>query len=241
MEIRRFADTTALIPGVGKAIAAALNDGITENGCAHLVLTGGTIGIAVLEGIPVETVDWSRVHLWWGDERFVEAGSLDRNCLQAQPVLLDRISIPVENVHRVPATDSGLSLDQARVAYATELQSLAVDDFVPEFDVTLLGMGPDAHIASLFPGRELDTLDHASTCAVMNSPKPPAERVSLTRAAINSSKRVWLLVADANKAECLNGVLNAQDDAMLPASCVHGTEETVLWTDDASLTVYDRA
>lgn len=226
------------IRDVGNAISSTLAAAIEARGIAHLVLTGGTVGIAILDGINSQAVDWSRVHVWWGDERFVDDSSSERNCNQAA-AFIDRIDIPAENIHRAPSTATESTVDHAAASYATELRRFASDgNATPTFNLTLLGMGPDAHIASLFPNRN-DGDGYASVCPVRDSPKPPPERISLTYEAINASESVWLLVADPAKASALNDAMRHADNVAYPASCVHGTRETVLWSDDASLALYD--
>ena len=113
VEIRSINDHDTYVSTVGNAIADEMTEAIAQRGVAHLVLTGGTIGIAILAGIPLDSVDWTRVHIWWGDERFVPAMSPDRNCVQAENALLTAVDARGGHLHRMPASDSGLSLDQA--------------------------------------------------------------------------------------------------------------------------------
>lgn len=234
-EIRSINDEADYIDSVGSALAEALASAISRRGIAHLVLTGGTIGIAVLRGIPLEPVDWHRVHIWWGDERFVTHDSFDRNCVQAESPFVNAVEKLGATIHRMPSRDEALSLDDAVTHYARELAAFGTDGHAtPAFDVTLLGMGPDAHVASLFPNHP-DAQVHGVTCAVRNSPKPPPERISLTYDAINASREVWLLVKDAAKREALALVRACHDDMTVPASAVHGTARTIIWTDDVTL------
>lgn len=234
-EIRSINDETDYIASVGTSLSAMLAKAIAQRDSAHLVLTGGTIGIAVLRGIPLERVDWKRVHIWWGDERFVAHDSSERNSVQAESPFVSAIAELGATIHRMPASDEVNSLDEAVAQYAQELAQFGADpQMSPAFDVTLLGMGPDAHVASLFPNHP-DAQVQGVTCAVRNSPKPPPERISLTYNAINASREVWLLVKDTAKRDALAMVLSAHDDMGLPASAVHGTARTVIWTDDATL------
>jgi 6-phosphogluconolactonase len=234
-EIRSINDESEYIASVGYALSEALGEAVAHRGIAHLSLTGGTIGIAVLRGIPLETVDWMKVHVWWGDERFLTHDSKDRNCVQAESPFVSAVAELGATIHRMPASDEVASLDEAVAHYAQELSRFgASTQASPAFDVILLGMGPDAHVASLFPNHR-DAHVHGVTCAVRNSPKPPPERISLTYDAINTSREVWLLVKDAAKHDALMSVLGSSDDMSLPASAVHGTERTIIWTDDATL------
>ncbi|MBN9152549.1 MAG: 6-phosphogluconolactonase [Microbacterium sp.] len=214
---------------------------------AHISLTGGTMGIEVLRSAgrlaQRADIDWSRVHFWWSDERFVPADSPDRNDVPAGPAFLDRIDVPAKNIHRVPASDQGLDLDAAAEAYAAELArfgptATAATGFIsgpwPSFDVCFLGVGPDAHIASLFPDRpEIQIVDRA-VVAVRDSPKPPPDRVTMTRPVINSSKRVWLVLAGTDKASALGLALAGASYPSVPAAGAKGRRRTVFFVDEAA-------
>lgn len=212
----------------------------TRNGrIAHIALTGGSMGGAVLQAVAnhPETphVDWSLVHFWWGDERFVARADADRNALQSRNALLDHIDVPAENVHEVAAADSGVTLDEAASAYAEELSRFGTDeDPWPSFAVCFLGVGPDGHIASLFPDRPEVTVTDATALPVRDSPKPPPERVTLTRPVINASKRVWLVLTGADKASALGLALAGASYANVPAAGAKGRKRTVFFVDEAA-------
>ena len=219
----------------------------------HAVLTGGTVGIKTLEAVaasPLRTaVDWSGVHLWWGDERFLPDGDPDRNETQARAALVDALvagsGLPADHVHAMPARGSVVDGDpvetpeQAAAAYAAELApfaparaSDAEEAAVPEFDVLLLGMGPDGHVASLFPGH--DGLEaRGATVGVHGSPKPPPERVSLTFDALRRAREVWVVAAGAEKAAQAAAALAGGAVTDVPAAGARGTERT-LWLLDAA-------
>ena len=196
----------------------------TRNGrIAHIALTGGSMGGAVLRAASehprAAEIDWSLVHFWWGDERFVPRDDVDRNSLQSRQALLDRIPVPQENVHEVAGPDTGLTLDESAAAYAADLARFGTDEHPwPSFAVCFLGVGPDGHIASLFPDREEVTVTDAAVLAVRDSPKPPPERVTLTRPVINSSKRVWLVMTGADKASALGLALAGASYSSVPAA-----------------------
>ncbi|WP_193596189.1 6-phosphogluconolactonase [Microbacterium sp. YJN-G] len=213
----------------------------TRNGrLAHICLTGGSMGGAVLAAAAddprVEQIDWSLVHFWWGDERFVERDADDRNSLQSRRALLDRIPVPAENVHEVAAPSDGLTLDEAAAAYAADLARFARSDEEPwpSFAVCFLGVGPDGHIASLFPDRPEVTVTDAAALPVRNSPKPPAERVTLTRPVLNAAKRVWLVLTGADKASALGLALAGASYASVPAAGAKGRRRTVFFVDEAA-------
>lgn len=205
---------------------------------AHVSLTGGSLGIATLAAVAEhparDTVEWSRVHLWWSDERFVAREDGDRNALQARKALIDQIAIPSANVHETWASEDG-SLDDAARAYADELRQFAEPGAAaPAFDACLLGVGPDAHIASLFPGRDEIHVADATVLPIRSSPKPPPERVTFTLPIINASQRVWLVVAGEDKAEAVARIRAGEDPAAAPASVARGTVETILFADEAA-------
>lgn len=240
------------------AVADALVDELVERvtaavevrGEAHVVLTGGSMGTAIMSQLAaradrseLEPSTWRRVHLWFGDERFVPAGHEDRNDAQADAAGLRRLPVRAGHVHRVPSGRGRGRLETAAARYATELAAHAAplgaepggpEVPVPSFDVVMLGVGPDAHVASLFPDHRQLALTSVATAAVTDSPKPPPERVTLTLPALNAARAVWLVVAGADKAEAVARSRAASDDRSLPASCVHGREETVWWLDEAA-------
>ena len=213
----------------------------TERGkIVHVSLTGGSMGGAVLAAAAADAriaqIDWSLVHFWWSDERFVSRESADRNDKQSRDALLDALPVPRENLHFAPASDdTDADLDAAAESYAADLSRFGTSDRPwPAFDVCFLGVGPDAHIASLFPDRpEIQVTDRA-VLPVRNSPKPPPERITMTRPVINSSKRVWLVIAGADKAAALGLALAGASYESVPAAGAKGTQRTVFFVDDAA-------
>lgn len=218
-----------------------------SRGEASVVLTGGGAGTAVLAAVADDPdaarVDWGAVSVWWGDERFLPAGDGARNERGARAALLDRLpGLDPARVHPMPASDGpwGSDVSAAAAAYAAELAAAAGDAAsipsgdvpgVPHLDVVLLGVGPDGHVASLFPDRA-DPAAGETVIAVADSPKPPPVRVSLTLPVLNSSDEVWLLATGGEKA---GAVASARTDpGRLPASRVHGTRLTRWWMDAAA-------
>lgn len=206
----------------------------------HIALTGGSMGGRVLQAAASDarcgTIDWSLVHFWWGDERFVPRGDAERNDVLAFDALLNGLDIPAANIHTVAGSDDGIDLDTAAARYADELFRYA-DPAVgawPSFDICFLGVGPDAHIASLFPDREEIKVTDRATLAVRDSPKPPPERVTLTRPVINSAKRVWLVLAGDDKASALGLALAGASYQSVPAAGAKGRKRTVFFVDRAA-------
>lgn len=236
-------DKSDLSAAVAKGLAQQILAAQQARGTAHIVLTGGSMGGGTLAGLrdgQASAIDWSTVHFWWGDERFVPLGSSDRNDTEARTALLDHIDVPADHVHVMPPSDGplGENLDAAAAAYGAELARYAEPDSAigaPAFDVLLLGMGPDAHIASLFPHHPAQRLVGTSVIAVRESPKPPPLRLSLTYPAINSARQVWFLVSGQEKAGVVAAACaDGSDPWDHPASGAHGTDATYWWLDRAA-------
>lgn len=210
----------------------------------HVGLTGGSIAdalhVALAERSAASPVDWSRVHVWWGDERFVPSGSPDRNAGQARAALLDQVPVDPAKVHEVPGSDQAADVDEAAAAYSTAVREHGAG----RFDVLLLGIGPDGHVASLFPGHPgLDVTDSIAT-GVRDSPKPPPERVTLTFDALAHATAVWFIAAGADKGAAVAAALEVDPGAVtpeqvreIPARGVQGIDETV-WHVDADLATH---
>ncbi|WP_324652206.1 6-phosphogluconolactonase [Georgenia sp. H159] len=228
----------------------ALVDAQSVASPVHVAVTGGSILVDVLRAAAAdplrEAVDWSTVHVWWGDERFAPAGHADRNDGEAMDALFSRVPLPEENIHAVPGPDAVADVAAAARAYTEELaRHAAPGSEVPELAVVLLGMGPDGHVASLFPGRP--SLEHGSLGALAEteSPKPPPERVSLTLPTLCSAHQVWLVVSGEGKAQAVAAGLGrtslpaseggTDDGASVPAGRVQAQGRT-LWLVDVAAT-----
>lgn len=230
-EVIVYADAEAVAQSTAARLLLRVGDALAHQDRADVVVTGGTVGIAILaaasESPLASTIDWTDVHVWWGDERFVPTGHEDRNEGQAQEALLASLPLPEDNIHRMGAADAFPSAEAAATAYLDELAAHGN----PAWDVLMLGLGPDGHVASLFPGHEVFLEGTSSVMAVHDSPKPPADRVTLGRTAINRAREVWLVAAGAGKADAVARCLHG--DAELPGAAVSGTDRT-LWLVDAA-------
>ncbi len=236
-------DKEALTASVAARFLTKTIDILDDLDGAHIALTGGTMGIAVLEAVNAsparDTIDWSKVHFWWGDERFVEKASADRNERQAREALLDHIAVPPENIHPFPASDEIADIDEAARVYAAELAAFASEGLeFPRFDITFLGVGPDGHIASLFPDRPGIRETEATVIAERESPKPPPLRLSLTRPVLNASDRIWLVLSGSDKASALGLALAGASYTEVPVAGAKGRKRTVFFVDkDAAVDV----
>ncbi|WP_062073236.1 6-phosphogluconolactonase [Demequina sediminicola] len=225
-----YADADAVAQSTAARMLIAIGDAVALRGRADVVLTGGTVGIGTLVAASASPltamIDWTSVHLWWGDERFVARGDDERNEGQAQEALVRNLPIPEDNIHRMGSSDEYPSAEDAAAAYAEEI--LAAGS--PRWDVLLLGLGPDAHVASLFPGHPVFESSDAETHAVHDSPKPPPTRVSLGLPSINRAREVWVVAAGSGKADAVADSLRRSG---VPGGAVDGTERT-LWLLDAA-------
>lgn len=235
--VETYSDTAALVAAAGDRLVGAIADAIAERGQATIVLTGGGTGIGLLErvGERSDEVDWEKVHVYWGDERFVSHDDDERNDKQAREALLDHVGIPEVNVHAMAATDGefGDNLDAAAAGYA-ELLTATLDAPEPEFDVHLLGMGPEGHINSLFPDTAAVRETERLVVGVTDSPKPPPRRITLTLPAVQRSREVWLVVSGAGKAEAVAAAINGASPVDVPAAGAVGREATVWLLDEGA-------
>jgi 6-phosphogluconolactonase len=232
IEVHPDPDTLARV--VAGELLTRLADLQSSGGRPHVALTGGTIAEAIHREVarlsPSSEVDWSRVEIWWGDERFVAPDSPDRNAAQARSAFLDAVGVDPERVHEMPSTAEADSVDTAASSYSDVVRERGGG----QFDIVMLGVGPDGHVASLFPGfPQLDVAD-VSAVGVTGSPKPPPERISLTYRALNDAASVWFLVSGAGKADAVAAALGGADLHATPAAGVSGREETIWFLDRES-------
>ncbi|MGV1007338.1 MAG: 6-phosphogluconolactonase [Dermatophilaceae bacterium] len=232
------ADAASLADACGARLLLALADAQASRGVAHAVLTGGSMGSAILASAGRSSfrdlVDWQRVHLWWGDERFLPEGDPDRNDTQNRAALLDRLPLLAEQVHRVAGPDVLATPDESARRYAAELARFAgTGQQVPEFDVLLLGVGPDGHICSLFPGHPALNVRDRPTAGVEGSPKPPPQRVTLTFPALAAARHTWFLVSGPEKADAVSRAVAGAPTDQVPAGTPRGQEST-LWLVDVA-------
>lgn len=226
-------DAPSLASDFASALLSRLETAQREGRVPHVALTGGGIAEAIHQELGRRavdaSVDWERVVFWWGDERFVAPDSEDRNALAARRDFLSPVGVPEAHVHEVPSTTTADHAEAAAAQYAAELE-----EHWTEFEVLVLGLGPDGHIASLFPTRDELEITDELTSAVHDSPKPPPDRVTLTYPALRRSRAVWFVVSGAEKAPAVAAARSEGPLGECPARGVRGTAETVWWLDQAS-------
>ncbi|MDA8322064.1 MAG: 6-phosphogluconolactonase [Actinomycetota bacterium] len=236
-------DGDLLAKAVAARLVTRLVDAVAAKGRANLVLTGGGIGTRVLAELAAaparDAVDWRRIDIWWGDERFLPAGDPERNETGARTALLDHVDVRPASVHPMPGPDGpdGADPEAAAERYAADLRAAAQPQDrrgVPAFDVLLLGIGPDAHVASLFPGLPALYEQDRTVVAVRGAPKPPPTRLSLTLPAIRCADDVWVLASGREKADAVRLALSGAGPVQVPAAGAQGRQQTLFLIDRAA-------
>jgi 6-phosphogluconolactonase len=221
LDLTLYSDAAELSEEVSVQILAAIEKGLKLKSQFHLVLTGGTLGVQISDALVKEfnadSAAFDGLHIWWSDERFVPADSVERNAFPFHKKSTNEKIV----VHQGLASDVAENVDEAVADYALALEKV-------EIDLNILGLGPDGHVASLFPGIA-DIDDARSVFAITDSPKPPAVRISFTMKTINSAAEVWIVAAGASKAEAVTKVV--EGDLSIPACYVRGSLHTRLIVD----------
>ena len=241
-EVLVHRDAELLAKAVAARLVTRLVDSVAARGTASVVLTGGGIGTAVLAELgaaPVrDAVDWRHLDIWWGDERFVPAGDPGRNETGARSALLDRVDTDPARVHPMPGPDGpdGDDPEAAAARYASWLAAATKPEDhgpVPAFDVLMLGIGPEAHVASLFPGMPA-LYDDRPVVAVRGSPKPPGTRLSFTLPSIQAAREVWIIASGPDKAHAIALALSDAGPIQVPAAAARGRQRTLFLLDSAA-------
>lgn len=256
-QIEIFNDRAAVTQAIAQNLLRVVTEVLGEQELAHVSLTGGGAGIATLEAVADLLRDgsdtgpeWSRVHFWWGDERLLPRGEADRNETQAREALLDYLvtehGLPETNIHAMPTSEEAAHPAAGAKMYAQELERCAPEGGIPgphgalnmpEIDVMLLGVGPDGHINSLFPGKESLSVVGQSTTGEDDAPQRlgPPMRVTLTFDAVHTAKRVWTAVTGQDKADAAVRAFAAEPDVSeVPAANARGKHQTVWHLDRAA-------
>lgn len=249
-EVVVHATPALLTAAVAARLVTRLVDVQAARGSASVVLTGGRTGIAVLQELrstPArDAVDWSRVDIYWGDERFLPAGHPERNETQARNALLDHVSVGPARVHPMAPSDGeyGDDVDAAAAAYAALLRSKARPEdhgAVPTFDVMLLGIGAEGHVASVFPNSPAVYETERAVVGVRGCPKPPPTRITLTLPAIQCATEVWTVTTGNDKAAAVAMALGGAGEVAVPAASAHGRRRTLWLLDRAAAAAVPRA
>lgn len=222
--------------GLAEAVAGRLVTHLVEvqatGRLARIVLTGGTVADRIHRAVAASparsAVDWSAVEVWWGDERFVAADDPERNDHQARVALLDSLALDPDHVHPMPTPEDADDVDSAAETYARQLAAAASPGdhgSVPTFDVLMLGVGPDGHVASLFPGQPA-LYDERPVVGVRGAPKPPPLRISMTMPTLNRARELWFVASGDEKAKAVRMALGTAGEMQVPAAGPRGLQST---------------
>ncbi len=203
---------------------------IGDRGSASLVVTGGSAAEALLPRLVRAPIDWSRVHVFWSDERAVPPGDPQSNYRLALELWLDPARVPASSVYRMPG--EAADLDAAAVAHAEEVRTLCGDP--PRFDLMLLGVGPDGHVASLFPGRPLLRETRKLVAAVEDSPKPPPRRLTLTLPALFGARLLVVAAFGSAKAAVMAEALGERASSLPVAQVLRRARRALVLLDPAA-------
>jgi 6-phosphogluconolactonase len=233
VEIRVFSDGSGLATAAAERFIGLATMAVAERGQFTVALSGGSTPRAMYTLLAAEEnaarIDWTKVHVFWGDERCVPPDHPGSSFRMARETLLDHVPLPEGNLHRVRGE---LDPEEAARAYAAELQSFFGTEW-PCFDLVLLGMGSDGHTASLFPGSPaLDERRRSVVAVTAHYEDRPAQRVSLTAPAINTARQIIFLVAGASKAGIVSAVLEGPPECY-PAQLIQPAAGQLAWMMDA--------
>ncbi|MGA8354859.1 MAG: 6-phosphogluconolactonase [Solirubrobacteraceae bacterium] len=231
--ITTLADPEAVAVRAARDIAGQLQRAIEQRGRAHLALSGGGTPERTYELLVDAVEDWDAVEVWFADERCVPPQDEQSNYRMAAQTLLDRLASPPRAVHRMQGE---LGPQEGAHLYAQELRASfdGHESDVPALDLIVLGIGPDGHVASLFPGAPtLAAEDHELCLAVHDSPKPPSERITLSLAVLRAANRCLLLATGPSKADAVSAAMG-EPTKHVPASLLRRERLTMILDDMAA-------
>jgi 6-phosphogluconolactonase len=224
--IEVLTDQLALIERSLNLVVSKINGAISEKDRCSIALSGGSTPKALYQALAQENLPWEKIHVFWGDERYVSADHPDSNQRMTREAWLNQVNIPQENIHPMPTREGDPALDAQK--YDRELQEffgISAGE-IPVFDIILLGMGDDGHTASLFPHTEaLEVGDRFVT--VGNKDGQP--RITFTVPLINQAISVIFIVAGASKKDALTQVLAPNPDGKTYPSALIQPKIGELW------------
>jgi len=227
-EVKIYSNQKQVVKALAKEIFKLTKSSVQER--FNILLSGGNSPTALFKRINkkyAETIEWERIHLWWGDERCVSPESENSNYKQAFDFLISKIPIPAENIHRIKGENDP---EEEAIKYAGEIrESLNYRGENPVFDLVLLGLGEDGHTASIFPD-ELELFEDERICAVATHPLSGQKRITVTGKVLNNANRIFFLVTGANKSQRIAEIMNDDEAAkLLPAYYISPTKGELIW------------
>ncbi|PCI06950.1 MAG: 6-phosphogluconolactonase [Gammaproteobacteria bacterium] len=222
--IELFTDAETLARSVIEGIKNTCEEAVKERGVFHFALAGGTTPKRCYELLAAENLPWHKCFIYFGDERCLAVGDAERNDTMARNVWLNQVSIPGDQIYSMPAE---LGPNEGAEQY------LALLEQAPQLDLILLGLGEDGHTASLFPNN-LALQNERAAVPVFDSPKPPSERISMSKHYINTAREKWFIVTGSGKRDAMAKMMNGEP---LPATLITGARWLV---EDASMPEGDK-
>ncbi len=227
-EVKIYSNQKEVVKALSKAIYK-LNKS-SEQQRFNILLSGGNTPNELFKRLSkkyADTIEWERIHLWWGDERCVSPENESSNYKHANDFLISQVPIPEANVHRIKGENDPL---EEAIRYASEIeQNLNFRGDNPVFDLVLLGLGEDGHTASIFPD-ELELFEDERICAVATHPLSGQKRITITGKVLNNANRVFFLVTGAGKSQRVSEIMNDEDAAkLLPAYYISPTNGDLIW------------
>lgn len=227
-EVKIYSNKKEVVKALAKAIFKLSKS--SDQNRFNILLSGGNTPTELFKKLSkkyAETIDWERIHLWWGDERCVSPENENSNYKQANDFLISKVPIPEANVHRIKGENDP---EEEAIRYAGEIeQNLNFRGDNPVFDLVLLGLGEDGHTASIFPD-ELELFEDERICAVATHPLSGQKRITITGKVLNNANRVFFLVSGRSKSQRISEIMNDEDAAkLLPAYYISPTNGELIW------------
>jgi 6-phosphogluconolactonase len=233
-EVKIYSDSKKVVKAIAREIFNLTISSSQER--FNILLSGGNTPSELFRKIArkhTESIEWERIHFWWGDERCVSPDNENSNFKQANDFLLSQIIIPAENIHRIKGENNP---EEEALRYALEIKkNINFRGENPVFDLVLLGLGEDGHTASIFPD-ELELFEDERICAVSRHPLTGQKRITITGRVLNNANRVFFMVTGANKAQRISEIMNDDEAAkLLPAYYISPNNGELIWfIDDAA-------
>lgn len=228
-ELHIFEDPQTASKELAQRIEEDIQTHAGSKGAVSIVLSGGTTPKKLYQYLAGSGIDWKKVHVFFADERFVPHTDKHSSYHMVKETLLGKIQIPKKNIHAVPTY---LSLQNAAKSYEIDIQDFYERFQKSQFDVTILGIGEDGHVASLFPYLPQVEEQTRLVLSVQESPKPPSERITLTLPALNNSRNIHFLATGGAKGKAIRQIIKGQDTiASCPSKGINNAE---WWIDSAA-------
>ena len=236
MNISVFPDPDQLSHAAARYVVQIANEALAVYGRFTIALSGGSTPKKLYSLLALEPyrkqIDWTKAEIFWSDERCVPPDDAESNYRLAHEVMLSKLPIPASQIHRMPANQSDRVI--AAIAYEQELRHVFGTDGIPSFDLIQLGLGPEAHTASLFP-HQASLRETQRLVLYVTVPKPPPPRLTLTPPILNAANHILFLVTGTEKADAVRAVLEGEyQPDEYPAQIVHPTQGEVSWMLDTA-------